>query len=521
VSALAPTRIRSGLPAAPAALRSLGSRPAVWVAVGVVITIALRAAFLDAALGHDEGGDLMVALAWHHRSGPFLYGPYFLDRPPLLVELYWIAGKLGGVTGIRVLGTVAASAAVAITTLLAVRVAGRRAAPFAAVIAAVSMSALAAMAVYTPAELLAIVPSSLSILLLVIGIQRDGGGRLLFAGAGLSAAAALLVKQSFGDALVAGVAALLALALVRGTPRREVLLRAASYLAGLIAAGVALAIWALAVHASAHSLWYAVAGFRIDAAHALSHGDLGSRFSRLARPTYASGLAIALPLAAIGIATLRVRLAARVALGAWLLAGVVGIVLGGSYWPHYVIELMPVAAVGAAALLSRRPVLGVVGLALIALSAIVVTVPAARADQSDTYQHNAVTVGNYVRLRAEPHQTAWVMYANVNTLYYTRLPSPFPYHWALMLQALPHMRRQIATMLASPSRPTWVIRWNGPKTFGVDRVGRIAPLLRRHYHLAAVVCGHRVLLERGVPARSAPPMTGRCELSAAVLPRPS
>ena len=111
--------------------------PALWAAAGVAVTLALRLPFLDAAVGRDEGGDLMIAEAWHHHAGPFLYGPYFLDRPPLLVELYHLADT---VEGVRILGAVAASAAVVIATTLAVRVGGRRAAPFAAVIAAVSMS---------------------------------------------------------------------------------------------------------------------------------------------------------------------------------------------------------------------------------------------------------------------------------------------------------------------------------------------------------------------------------------------
>jgi 4-amino-4-deoxy-L-arabinose transferase-like glycosyltransferase len=483
--------------------------PAVWALVGVAITLSLRLPFLDAAVGRDEGGDLMVAEAWHHHAGPFLYGPYFLDRPPLLVELYHFADT---VQGVRILGAIASVGAVVIVTALAVRLGGRRAAPFAAVIAGVSMSAFAAMAVYTPAELLAIVPASLSILLLVIGLQRERGDSLwLFAGAGLAAATALLIKQSFGDALVAGV---VGLAVARAGWRALT-----GYAAGAAVAGAALAAWALAVHASAHQLWYAIVGFRIDATHALTHGHAENRLDRLAHPALASGLAVALVLSVAGIAPLRTRRGVRPALLAWLIAGVAGVTLGGSYWPHYVIQLMPVAAVGAAALLSRRLAPGAIGLCAIAIPALVATLGVAVKDQGDSYQHDAVTVGRYVHLRAGPGQTAYVQYARVNALYYTGLRSPFPYHWSLMLQAIPHMGEKVRAMLRSAERPTWIIAWDRADSFGLGGGGATARLLHQHYRPVARVCGQPILLERGARAKPPPPMTGSCEISRSVLPR--
>jgi hypothetical protein len=478
--------------------------PWLWGALGVAVTLSLRLPFLDSAVGRDEGGDMMVALAWHHHSGPFLYGPYFLDRPPLLVELYRLAGS---VTRLRVLGAVAASAGVAIATALAVRTGGRRAAPFAAVIAGVSMSAFAAMAVYTPAELLAIVPSSRSILLLVVALQRESRRLWLLAGAGLAAGAALLVKQSFGDALVAGAVGLVA--------ARAGWRSLGAYAGGVAAAGTALAGWAAAVHASAHSLWYAFAGFRLDATHALAAEDVGSRFDRLAHPTLASGLAVSLVLAVAGIATLRASCGVRPALAAWLAAGVAGVTLGGSYWPHYVIQLMPVAAVGAATLLARRPAIGAVALCAVAIPAAIVTLGVALKDQGDSYQHAPLTAGRYVHLRAEPGQTAYVLEARVNALYYTGLRSPFPYHWSLMMQAIPHVHAKLRALLRSPRRPTWVIDWDGAG--GV----RTARLLHRRYRVVATVCGRPILLARGAHSKPAPPMTGPCDLSPRVLPRPA
>ncbi|MEA2459135.1 MAG: hypothetical protein QOC95_2107, partial [Thermoleophilaceae bacterium] len=158
--------------------------------------MVLRAPWFHAALGLDEGGVAMIARSWH-TGGPFAYGSYFLDRPPLLVGLYAIFGSVGP-GGIRVLGALAAASLVTLTTLLAVRLGGRAAAPWAAGIAAVMASSSELTSVFTPAELLAAVPSCASILLLVIALERDRRRLWLLAGAGLLAASALLVKQSFG-----------------------------------------------------------------------------------------------------------------------------------------------------------------------------------------------------------------------------------------------------------------------------------------------------------------------------------
>src|SRR3954449_13290410 len=100
----------------------LRQRTALCVLAGVAGALLLRAPWSDAALGRDEGGVALVARAWHG-SGPFPYGSYFLDRPPLLPALYRLAGS--SETGIRVLGATAAALVVVVSTLLAVRVAGR------------------------------------------------------------------------------------------------------------------------------------------------------------------------------------------------------------------------------------------------------------------------------------------------------------------------------------------------------------------------------------------------------------
>jgi hypothetical protein len=484
-------------------------RPIAWAALAVAIVVALRLPYLGAGLTRDEAGDTMIALAFHH-AGPFAYGAYFLDRPPLLLGLYGLAASVGGDTGVRVLGLFAAASAVVLITFVAARVGGRSAAPFAALAAAAMVSSQATTAIYTPAELLAIVPACASVLLLIAGVQRGTGGRWLFAAAGFSAAAAILVKQSFGDALAAGVVALLVAMLAGETTRREAASRALAYAAGVAAALAGLVVWAAAAGASAYSVWYAIVGFRLDAVGALTRAQPEGRVLHLVNPAIYSGLAVALVAAIVGIVILPARAATKAALAAWLVAGVVGIALGGSYWPAYVIELIPVAAIGAGIAFARRPAIGAVALCVLVVPALVPTVRAAVNGSADAYQRQAKAIGRYVHLRAEPGQSAYVLYARANALYYTGLQSPFPFHWALMMSAIPTAAPQLRALLSSDRRPTWIVDQDGANGYGLDPSGTTRALLARHYMLAGTVCGRRILLARGSPADRPPPMPSKC-----------
>ncbi|MEA2413141.1 MAG: hypothetical protein QOC77_3702 [Thermoleophilaceae bacterium] len=465
------------------------------------MTLILRAPWFDAPLGRDEGGVALVARNWHG-SGPFAYGSWFLDRPPLLPALYKLVGD--GMVGIRVLGALAAASLVVLSTLLAVRVGGRRAAPWAALISGGIASSYAIRAVFTPAELLAAVPSCASVLMLVIGLEKR---RLWwFAGAGALAASALLVKQSFGDALVAGIAVLVASKLL-GLAWRDSLRRAGAYGGGVAAVAAALFVWAWLTHVSAHAVWYALFGFRLDAVAALAGAGAEGRLSKLGSPFLDSGLALAMVFAVIGIARLRGRPLVRIALASWILAAIVGIVLGGSYWPHYLIALAPGAAAGAAFVFSRYRWLGALAVCAMVLPGTRDVARVTRTDSADALQTSAVTVGHYLRARALPDQTAYVLYAKVNVLYYAGLRAPFPYNWSLMMRAVPGAQDRLRSLLASSARPTWVVQADRPRAFGLDKSGVTKRLLHAHYRRVATVCGFPVLLERGAATAPAPQST--------------
>jgi 4-amino-4-deoxy-L-arabinose transferase-like glycosyltransferase len=498
------TAARSSLAAARSSVTAARSSVAIWVVLAVGVALLLRAPWFDAALGRDEAGGLMIANAWH-ASGPFAYGDYFLDRPPLLLALYRLAGDAAGM---RILGALAASLLVVLTTLLGVRVAGRGAAPWAAAISAMLVSSVVLLSVFTPAELLAAVPSCASVLVLVAALRGERRRLWLFAGAGALAATALLVKQSFGDALVAGAVALAAGTLL-GASRAEAARRAAAYAGGIAALVLALVVWALVTDTSAHDVWYAMFGFRLDASFVLTEPGFRARLSELRPPFVDSGLLIAALFAVAGIWRLRAERTVRLTLAAWIVAAGVGIVLGGSYWPHYLIALVPGVAVGAAALFERHRWIGGLAVSVMAVIAAVNAIDPSRRYVPDRFQQSAVSIGHYIRDRALPDQTAYAMYAKVNAVYYSGLPSAFPYNWSLMVRSVPGAEEQFRRLLASSGRPTWIVRAQGTRAFGLDRSDATKRLLARHYRHVATVCGTPVLLARGAPARPPRP-PGEC-----------
>ena len=174
-----------------------------WWALGgcVLLALLLRVPYLSTPLGRDEGGLAYIAQHWPGGDAS-LYGDYWVDRPPLLILLFK-AAVLGGDGGVRVLGAVAAVALVIGVTLLARAVEGPRAGWIAGLLAALMSGSVSIGSIFTPGEVLAVVPSTFSLLCLVLA-HRSRQARFVLA-AGPLAVCAALIKQSFLDAGFAGV----------------------------------------------------------------------------------------------------------------------------------------------------------------------------------------------------------------------------------------------------------------------------------------------------------------------------
>ena len=483
---------------------ALPERQRTWWALGgcLVLALVLRAPYVLTPLGRDEGGIAYIAGNWSGGHGS-LYGAYWLDRPPLLIGLFKVA-VLGGDRGVRVLGALAAVALVVVIVLLGRAVAGPRAGRIAGLLAAPLTGSVLIGAVYTPGELLAAVPSTGSVLCLILA-HRSRQARFVFA-AGALAVGAALIKQSFLDAGVAGVAFVAVSAAVNGDVRLRWPL---AYGAGVAVPLGALLVWLAAAQLSLGGFIYAFVGFRLDLVHTLAGSDipLRVRLVTLAEPALASGLVLVVAGAVMGLRCLRGDRTLVVTFSAWLAGSTVGVLGGGSYFVHYLIQLVPVSCVAAAVVIASartRTRVAVLG----AYTA--VSLSAALGGLGDLALHPPrrpeLAVAHYVRDHARPGDTQYVMYARPNVLYYAGLPSPYPYAWSLMVRAMPGARAQLQRLLGSTRRPTWLVQWHDADRWQLDPGDRMDRLLARGYRLAAIVCGHPIYLRND---RAAPPRVTR------------
>ncbi len=487
-------------------LRRLGApseRLRTWWALGgcVLLALAMRASYLSVPLGRDEGGLAVIAQNWPGGHGS-LYGAYWVDRPPLLVGLFKIA-VLGGERGVRVLGALAAVALVLVIALLGRAVAGPRAGRIAGLLAAMLTGSISIAAVYTPGELLAAVPSTLSVWCLVLA-HRSRRARFVVV-AGVLAVGAFLIKQSFLDAGVVGVV----FVAVSVASDRDVRLRwPLAYMAGVAIPLGAVLVWLAAAQLSLGGFVYALFGFRLDLLHTLAGSGvpLHVRLAKLEQPALASGLVLALTGALLGLRQLRGDRVLLVTFGAWLASGCVGVLGGGSYFPRYLIELVPVSCVAAAVMLAgaRMPV-RVAALVAFAAVALSTALNGAQRVAAHPPQRRELAVGHYIRDHARPGDTQYVMYARANVVYYAGLPQPYPYLWLLMVTSKPGARAQLQRLLASPQRPTWLVQWQDDDRARLDPGDNMDRLLAHGYRLAAIVCGHPIYVrnDRAVRPRVA------------------
>ena len=347
--------------------RRIGTAPKSWV-IAMAVGVCLGwLPFAGRSLSPDEAGYLIVGGQW--TEGSSLYGDFWVDRPPVLVAIFEAADALGGTVPLRLIGALAAVLTVILSGVLG-RIAApeRRSAPL-------LTAGTAAVCVATPLFGATVVNGELlGLPFLVAGIlayvaaaasRHQVRGFLLSLAAGAAGAIGALVKQSLVDVFVVAVVLLF----TSGAARRKF----PGFLAGaLVTTAVVVALsWARGTVPA--DLWDAVVTFRLDAARELA-GDSGNspeRLVKLVGALAASGVALVVAAFAWkgrGAPSRQgpwtapdLRLAAYTLLTFELLVAF----LGGSYWLHYLLGLVPGAVLFAAAFAQRpAPVTRSIGISL-------------------------------------------------------------------------------------------------------------------------------------------------------------
>jgi hypothetical protein len=469
--------------------------------VCVVIAVALRLPFVDDPLGSDEAGLLLVVRHWDPGSAE-LYGEYWVDRPPLLLAYFWLADLLPGEVGVRLLGCLFAAALVGGAVVSGHLLGGLRAAWGTGLVAAFlgSSYVVAGHLVNGMVQAASLTMSSCA---LTIAATRGSpsGPRLLGSclAAGAAGMAAVMVKQNFVEGLVFGCVVLVASWVTGELRGPQVAAALACGAAGAGVVGAAAFGWAVAAGVDPHDLWFAVYEFRTLATEVLTATDPGTlrRLASLTAAFLLSGLGLVLVLLVAGARdVVRERSARRYLAGAFALAAVavVGVLVGGSWWRHYLVQLVPTAVL-VTALLARRPgwwsraMRSVV--AVIAASTVVGMASGAVVEADPPEQ---VRVGRYLAQAVEPGDTGLVTWGHAETLLYAGLPSPYRHLWSLPTRTLDPRLTELMRVMEGPSPPTWVVRWNAFDSWRLDEQGRLVDAIEERYRLVAEPCGRWVFL---------------------------
>lgn len=470
---------------------SPGRRTASSVGLLALVAVLLRLPFLGARPGRDEAGYLMVGAGWGH--GDQLYGRYWVDRPPLLVWIYEVAGDL---TTLRLLGCVAAAAVVVLVGAAGEVAGGPRAATWAAGAAALLTAQPWLGTVRVNGEILA-APFAAGAVLATVLVVRRGGRWWLAALAGALATLAVAVKQSTVDAAVFVVVALATLAWRGRRPRRELVVVAAGVTGGVVLTLAVLLALAAARGSGPSALFDAVVWFRVEAGETIrtSASDAtGERLLVLVATWLVSGLSV-LTVATLVLAARR-RDPVVLGVAAALLAATSVALFGGSYWAHYLVALVPTAALGAglAAVavpqVWRRAAAGALVLATSVTVVHAMVVP-------DRDGLEARVVGRALERVAEAGDTAVVAYGQPNVLLNAGMESPYPYLWSLPVRALDPDLDLLADTLEGADAPTWLVDWSGFDDWGVDAT-RLEAVVERRYRPVGSVCGRDLWLDRRV-----------------------
>jgi hypothetical protein len=464
-----------------------------------LVAALVRLGLLAADPSPDEAGFLLVGQQWHP-GGTSLYGNYWVDRPPLLITIYRVAAQLGGVVPLRLIGCLATVLVVLGTAHVAHRLGGRRAATWTALTAAALCVTPVLGGEAVNGELLSapFVAGGLAAVVATIDEPSDRRSAVAGALAGTAAMAALLVKQNIADvAVFAGVALLVAWR--RGdiaTPRvaRSML----AFAAGAAACLGLVVVWTVAHGTSVTGVYDAMYPFRVEAGRIMARSNRTAADARLwllVARWVVSGGAVVMALAAHALASRRLRGAAVWGLVGTLVFDVVSIALGGSYWSHYLIQLVVPVAVLAGLLVATghgaaRWVLGAVvlsaGLSLVVAPGVMGTSP-------------ATSIGKAVREASQPQDTIVTTWGHAAVTRASGLSSPYPYLWSLPTHVRDPRLTGFDALLSGRNAPTWLVTWRDARTWHFHGGGAAARReLAAHYDPVAQAGGHTVYLHRGV-----------------------
>ncbi len=481
-----------------------------WWTVGVAAALAVlaRLPFLGHAPGPDESGFLLVGAQWNG-PGPSLYSEFWVDRPPLLITIFRVASELGGLTALRLIGCLAVLLVVVGSARVAALLAGPQAARWTAVVAAALCLSPLLGGYAVNGEILA-APFIVGGLLMAVAALHAHNHATAAGFAGLAAVFAVcsvLIKQNLADVAVFAFVAYVAAWILTEITRQRFLVLVAGSMAGALASVSVASAWTTRHGTPLDGVFDAMYPFRLRAAEVIARTDstgAAENLSGLLGATVISGIGVLLVLLGRDVFQRQRRNALTWALLATLLFAATSVLLGGSYWHHYLIELIaPVAiAVGVVTVEGRRRSRTVIIYA--AVAAVVAWGVTLALPSTGTGE----TVGTAIKDAAEPGDSLVVAFGHPDIVLTSGLRSPYEYLWSLPARTLDPELDDFYALLVGPEAPTWLVLRPIARTFELP-LERIDRVLARDYREVAQICGLTVLVRADVE-RAAPRRTTEC-----------
>ncbi|MFD2092941.1 hypothetical protein [Blastococcus deserti] len=481
--------------------------------LGVVL---VRATYVPRPLRNDEGGYLLVARRWH-TGGEFLYGDYFVDRPPLLLLLFRIASLTEWDQAIRVLAIPFVVVFVLSGWRAGCLLAGPPGGRWAALVAAGVMCSPGLAADQADGELFgaALVMAAVALALSAWNAGSAARARWWAGASGALAAAAPLVKQNVleGLLLLAGLVVLGYLGRDGAARDRAVLVAPAALLGALVPCA-AFGLWLVAARVPPDAAWRDLVGFRGAAFDAIWSSTPDTAISRgallLVLGTVTGLVPVCITWFVAARRCLSDRPVERRAITTLLVFGLVAIIAGGSYWPPYLLQLAPAAVLAAGALAPSASRAGAwtrgLGRTVVAVATVwtVVAIVVHAAVPSAWYSQR---IGEWLAASKAPGDSGFVAYGLPSVLEAADLPSPYPHLWSVPMRTSDPDQARLRATLAGPRAPTWIVQVTGLNAWDIDDGSRLRDLVRGRYRVVAEICGRPVWLRQDVSRDLAVPPT--------------
>ncbi|MGN0064552.1 MAG: ArnT family glycosyltransferase [Nocardioides sp.] len=505
---------------------SMAGNRLLWVVAALAVVGRFPALLWP--LRPDEAGFLLVARAWAPTADS-VFGPYFVDRPPTMIAVVWLADLVGGAYFLRVVGALACALSVLLVGWIAAEVVRHLPDPperpsrwvvlGPALFTAFVMASPQIDSIATKGELLG-VPVLLATCLLALRALRTESAWLA-CGAGLCAVFAVGLKQSLVGGLVFGTVLLVG-AKVAGRlswPSLGRLTLAAA--AGGLVPVVGTVVWALAAGVSLNELWYVVVGFRSDASAVIMASDSSvaeSRADALLLSFFATGMGLAALWFVVRLpATLRVLGVVTVAAGAMLAGDLAGIVISGSYWrPYLFVPVPPLAVALVTAFVATHALPPRAGagrgwvawgertvVALTCLSTVLST-----AGWLEIWSQGSppreYTLGRAIGAVSQPGDTLTVYGGRPDVQWASGLDSPYTHLWSLPMRTLDPDRSELRGLMEGDDAPTWFVGAVPLTSWSDDGVEDLQETLEERYAYVGTFCGEFTVYRlRTAPATDA------------------